>query len=252
MTGHSFYLPTEAPHFQVKIDDEWFVFCTIHKNASSSIRRLIENASKVKRDDEESIFHFLFVNHLARSVGDINKSRNVMAFVRDPVERVVSCYQNKFIQRQGNRTIFKDYGDVMGKGAEFATFEQFVEGYIDRCFNGKSTVNKKHDRHIYTQHQQLLPLNYDIVARVEQFDSVLKSVGVSHYLPQGRENSTSGKESFPGAASISADILHQRYLSTGRTPDRDSLLTPRLVDKIKDLYHDDFLSFGHLFEVGAP
>ena len=251
MTGHSFYLPTEAPHFQLEIDDEWYVFCAIHKNASSTIRRLIENVSKIKRGDGESIFHFLYVNHLARSVADINKSCNVMAFVRDPVERVVSCYQNKFIQRQGNRTIFKDYGDVIGDGAGSATFEQFVEGYIGRCFNGKSTVNKKHDRHIYTQHQQLLPVNYQRIALVDQFDSVLSDVGLNHLLPKSRENSTSDKEYLPGASSIPADSLHNHFLNSGKTPDATCLLTSDLVNRIRSLYKADFEAFGHLFD-SAP
>ncbi len=42
MAGRSFYLPTDAPHFQVQVGGRWYVCCTIHKNASSSIRAVVE------------------------------------------------------------------------------------------------------------------------------------------------------------------------------------------------------------------
>lgn len=241
----SLYLPTEAPHFQLQVDGKWYVFCAIHKNASSSIRSLVEAGSSARRAEYESIFRFLFLNHLVRSHQEIDRARHVMVFVRHPLDRVVSCFQNKFIQRKGNRTIFADYRDTTDSDPSQATFEHFVHSYLRRSFGKGDAASRQRDRHIYTQ-QQLLPVNYDIVARVDQFDEVMRDIGLSHLLP-GRANATSGAVDMPGASTISAEELHDRYRETGETPDKASLLTAPLVSEINHLYRADLEAFGHLF-----
>lgn len=244
LAGRSLYLPTEAPHFQVQVNGEWFVFCAIHKNASSSIRALVEAGSSRGRGADESIFRFLFLNHLVRSRKEVDRARHVMVFVRPPLDRVVSCFQNKFIQRKGNRTIFADFKQVTGADPAQATFERFVHDYLRLCFGG-GKVNRHRDRHIYTQQQQLLPVDYDVVARVDQFDQVMNEVGLVQLLP-GRTNSTSGAVEIPKAWSMSAEELHELYRETGQTPDKASLLNPALVEEINHHYRADIHAFGHL------
>ena len=246
LAGRSLYLPTEAPHFQIKVNGQWYVFCAIHKNASSSIRALVEAGSSKKRGADESIFRFLFLNHLARDHREIERARYVMVFVRHPLVRVVSCFQNKFIQRQGNRTIFRDYMRVTKADPESVTFEEFVYNYLRPCF-GVGSVKPGHDRHIYTQQQQLLPVNYDVIARVDQFDTVMREIGLNDLLPE-RANATSGAVPIPGASRMTARVLHAHYRETGGTPDRASLLTPELEGEIKNLYRADLQAFDHLFD----
>ena len=149
LAGRSFYLPTEAPHFQVEVNGLWYVFCAIHKNASSSIRKLVETGSARERRADESIFRFLFLNHLVRSHREIERARYVMVFVRHPLDRVVSCFRNKFIQRKGCRTVFRDYSQVTGANPEQATFEQFVRDYLRPCLRGGGR-NKLHPDTIAT------------------------------------------------------------------------------------------------------
>ncbi|MDT0619873.1 sulfotransferase family 2 domain-containing protein [Salinisphaera sp. P385] len=245
--GRSLYLPTEAPHFQVKVDGEWYVFCAIHKNASSSIRSIVENASALKRAENQSIFNFLFLNHLVRSRKEIERARHVMVFVRHPLDRVVSCFQNKFIQQKGNRTIFADYRAVTKRDPCKSSFEEFVSGYITACFAGKTEVGGRHDRHIYTQRQQLLPVDYDVVKRVDEFDETMERAGLAHLLP-GRANATSGKVRVSDAWRLTADELNEHYRKTGETPGKASLLSDELVDQINQLYRADLQAFGHLFD----
>ncbi len=250
MAGRSLYLPTEAPHFQVNVDGEWYVFCTIHKNASSSIRSILESASDLKQVEEQSIFNFLFLNHLARSRKELDRARHVMVFVRHPLDRVVSCFQNKFIQQKGNRTIFCDYRAVTKRDPYKSSFEEFVSDYIAACFQGKPKVGRSHDRHIYTQCQQLLPVYYDVVQRVDQFDETMERLGLAHLLP-GRANATSGKVRVPDAWRLTADELNEHHRKTGETPDKMSLLNEELVDRINFLYRADLQTFGHLFDTEA-
>ena len=97
------------------------------------IRKLVETGSARERRADESIFRFLFLNHLVRSHREIERARRVMVFVRHPLDRVVSCFRNKFIQRKGCRTVFRDYSQVTGANPEQATFEQFVRDYLRPC-----------------------------------------------------------------------------------------------------------------------
>lgn len=247
VAGRSLYLPTEAPHFQVQVGGQWYVFCAIHKNASSSIRGLVEAASTSKRDPEESIFRFLFLNHLVRGHREIERARHVMAFVRHPLDRVVSCFQNKFIQQKGNRTIFRDYQHVTGSDPSSVTFERFVYDYLRPSFKRRGEVDRRRDRHIYTQQQQLLSVDYDIVARVDQFDEVMHGIGVGDLLP-GRANATSGAVDAPDAWAMTAGELNALYRETDQTPNKASLLNHTLVDEINHLYRADLRAFGHLFD----
>lgn len=244
LVDRSLYFTTEAPHFQVEVNEQWYVFCAIHKNASSTIRALVEAGSSKERSTDETNFHFLYLNHLVRSRAEIERARNVSLFVRRPFDRMVSCFQNKFIQRKGNRTIFLDYARVTGADPSLATFESFVHQYLRPCFGGGS-VKSRHNRHIYTQQQQLLPVDYDIVARVDQFDDVMGTIGLGHLLGK-HINSSSGSVTVPGASQIAAEELHARYQETGEVPDKASLLT--LKDEINDLYRADLEAFGHLFK----
>lgn len=245
--SRSLYLPTEAPHFQFNVGGEWYVFCAIHKNASSSIRSIVESASDLKRAEEQSVFNFLYLNHLVRSSAEIDRARHVMVFVRDPLDRVVSCYQNKFIQQKGNRTIFADFRAVTERDPCKSSFEAFVSGYIARCFDKKPEVGSRHDRHIYTQRQQVLPADYDVVKRVDEFNDTMKQMGLAHLLP-GRANATSGSVQVSDAWRLTADELNERYRKTGETPDKASLLNPELVDRINYLYRADLQTFGRLFD----
>ena len=137
LANRSFYLSTEAPHFQFEVNGEWYVFCAIHKNASSSIRALVETASPKERGADTSLFDFLFANHLVRNRHEIERAKHLVVFIRHPVERVISCFSNKFIQQKGNRSIFHDYAKVTGANPQKATFNQFINGYMRPCFGGR-------------------------------------------------------------------------------------------------------------------
>lgn len=246
IVGRSLYLPTEAPHFQVQVQGKWYVFCMLPKNASSSIRAIIQ-AALVEGGGGK--VQSLMRNNLARKHSEFSRAHHVMVFLRHPADRVVSAFQNKFIQRKNGATgkeILQDYERATGLSADAGSFEDFVVRYLRVCFGRGINVSRHRDPHIYTQQQQLLPVDYDIVARVDQFDEVMRDIGLSHLLP-GRANATSGAVDMPGASTISAEELHDRYRETGETPDKASLLTAPLVSEINHLYRADLEAFGHLF-----
>lgn len=172
-----------------------------------------------------------------------------MVFVRSPVDRVVSVYQNKFVQRKNGATgkkILSDCRYVTGLDYGDINFGDFVSGYLSRCFNGRSYVSGARDPHIYTQKQQLLPVQYDIVESVNNFDSVMQSIGLGQLL-SSRANATSGKVDIPDAFNVSSNDLHQHYLSTGETPSSNSLLGSDLKEMINSLYFEDLMFFSSYF-----
>ncbi len=52
----------------------------------------------------------------------------------------------------------------------------------------------------------------------------------------------------PGAWRMKAGELHEHYLETGETPNKESLLNDELIRKINFLYRADIQAFGHLFD----
>lgn len=212
----------------------------------------VENASDLKRAEPQIDLQLPVGKPSGSQLEEVERARHAMVFVCDPLGRVLSCFQNKFIQQKGNRTLFADYRAPSKRDLCKSNFEEFVSGYyIAACFfAGKPGLRVRHDRHIYTQRQQLMPVNYDVVKRVDEFDETMEKVGLAHLL-SCRANATSGKVRIPDAWRLAADELNEHYRKSGESPYKSSLLNNELADQINYLYRADLVAFGHLFEKEA-
>jgi len=130
-------------------DENRFVWFRVAKVGTRTILDILKKNSKVSIHGSNVIY-------------DKRKFKNYFkfAFVRNPWDRVVSCYQNKIVEKMK-----PDYfGECLGK-----SFEYFVK------FIQKENLSKS-NRHIRLQ-SRLFPCNdVDFIGRFENFNSDVKFV----------------------------------------------------------------------------
>lgn len=198
------------------LDQYSILFYNIPKVASSSIWSLcaeIEKGHKVVRRDQIRGFKIPSIKSSDLSeFPDVTK----IAFVRNPFDRVVSCYinkiankHNKFIQRNGL--------------SENMSFESFV----DHICQLKDCDSDRHFRSQYTyifDHQANLLADY--VGRIETFSEDFNEVINLYQLPKLEIPNWNNTKHKPYAA----------------------YFNPLLVDKIQERYKIDLMLFGYEFD----
>ena len=100
-----------------------------------------------------------------------------IAFVREPMERIVSAYQNKFAQDYEGRTYHHKYGKSIMKfrkhftgevtDEHYTKFNEFVQYFIDR------PSNKNRNEHWERQYKlcSSCVINYDFIGKYNSLKS---------------------------------------------------------------------------------
>jgi hypothetical protein len=122
-------LPREKP--QLYLFPEYkFGYIQIPKVASRSIRTAVTAHMSGSAPDENvnqnliAEFEALYARHLKHSeIAELSKDNFIFAFVRNPYERIYSCYKNKIldVRNLGGRNIFEKHGIDLD-----VSFEEFV------------------------------------------------------------------------------------------------------------------------------
>lgn len=248
--GLPLYLDTESRHYRLNYRGKRYLFCYIPKNASSSILWLLFNLSSHRINDnveKENIDKLMKQHHLVRSLRDLKKIDASFLFVRNPYTRVVSTFVNKFVVRLGNDSIFRDYYSCTGLDPKDATFSDFVERYLAQSTDPVSgNICKARNRHIYTQLQQLLPIDYTEVSDTSEFDRI-----VSRYFPNvtpPRKNSRpASSSSITNACLVPSSMLHDAFLRDQEVPSYSAFEGNELRSLISDIYEKDFRFFKEIF-----
>ena len=209
------------------------------KNASSSFKRLIisQSAYKDKRKDFQSSLKFLSEFHAAktRKFGRFDHSIFV---VRDPVDRVLSVFKNKFVERIGNIDIFESYSRITGKNPETATFSDFITDYIGHPFSDL-------DVHVRPQSFSVLPRDYSDPILLEclharMTDIIGPKLADRYFLPKVNSTADAGLLELDAAYLVPAGDLRRMYLEQNEFPDRECFLSAAIRQRIGDLYARDF------------
>ena len=96
--------------------------------------------------------HFLRSYH-ARQGQEIESFDHSVFVVRETMQRIISVYRNKFIQRRGNHDIFASYASRTGRDPELASFRDLVEDYLSHPLASL-------DSHVWPQAGHLEPAVY--------------------------------------------------------------------------------------------
>lgn len=231
-----------AKHFRVDAGGETLVFCYIRKNASSAFKALAIELSpaRARLGDYASGYDFLRARHRAASL--TAATRAVLA-VRDPVERLVSTFRNKFVQRIGAAGIFASYRDVAGAEPEAARFEDFVLRYL-------LAPGARLDPHVAPQVAHLLPARYTEATPLAGLHDVMAGIVGPELAARHFAAPVNATRTFDGAPGAEVGMetrawirpsgeLHAAFLRDGRLPAPAALLAPHLVEAAAAFYAAD-------------
>ncbi len=152
------FIPTHA----IKLDSLKLVYVPIPKVANHSIKKVL--AQKVGMRGKLSAHKYDW-NYVALNTLSAIPYYS-FSMVRNPLDRLVSCYVQKLEMKQAS-TLFWKYGNQLKKGISFYEFANFV------C----KTPDSIADRHFKSQHCFLFYNNQLVVDYVGRFENLEEDWG---------------------------------------------------------------------------
>ena len=230
-------------------DRQSVIYCYVPKVACTNWKRMMQvfDGKKVDPLDvgKEQV-HLLKYSHLSELPKTEMEWRNNIyysfVFVRHPFERLLSAYRNKlqkpytdYFQRKYGSSILKlfrvNLTQQQYREGKNVTFKEFVD-FVIHVYDKRGA--RDFDEHWQVMHTLCTPctMKYNYVGKMETLlqdaDEILREIGVYD------------KVKFPANATdkykVKLKSLMERYYST---------LTKTSVDKLYNIYKDDFLSFGY-------
>lgn len=182
------------------LDEEEVVFVSVAKSACSSIK-----ASITENPPDGTTVHD-HISHLSnRRIPVSKRSYFVFTFVRDPYERLTSCYRSKFNKQNESEFIYSHY--LFGYLKNDDTFEEFLRK-VSKIPDFLS------DRHFKSQHYIIFSHGnkIDYIGKVENLDSDYEDIrqryGFSELTVRNKSQGKSANELF---TTESRKMVYKRY-----------------------------------------
>lgn len=230
--------------YKIAFEDISIVYTYIRNNACSSFKNFFRWGSEYELGRGKETLREMGRYHLVRDY-KVAESADYRIFVyRDPVERMVSLYKNKFIQGSGAEGMHRDYYALTGERAEDASFLDFITKYVSNV--GRE---EKLNPHVLPQSWHLMPICYNAAIHIKKLGEEMKFLvgeNASKEIFSSPYNSTSIKKNvfFGGGEGIKA-YRYKEYLKTdGVYPSLESLVTEKIRRKIVEVYSDDYEMIG--------
>ena len=171
LEGSDFVTPVrQRPHVRCQIDSIDFATPIIRKNASSALVRFLRSLlgdDSSTRASRLEILKLFSSNHEEAAT-----ARDRLLILRDPVERVRSVYQNKFVDLVGDGKQPGDIGleaeRITGRSARDFDWESFVFEYV---LSGKAV-----DPHFKPQVAHLGSISYNRVVLLEALPIAMANI----------------------------------------------------------------------------
>ncbi|MGF1522999.1 MAG: sulfotransferase family 2 domain-containing protein [Leptolyngbyaceae cyanobacterium] len=229
------------PHFIFDFSGKRIVYCYIRKNACSAFKGLIVGLSNADpKPQYQDVLQYILQHHRCQYPQDFTQADHIIFVHRDPIDRIISLFINKFIQQRGNTDIFNNYRAMTGSDPRAANFRDFVESYLPKDM-------KKLDPHVIPQFDHLLPVVYTEsipLARLhEAMAGILNEQIADTYFSQKVNATISSGQDYddPMAAQIPAIKLRQTWLAEGTLPTKKSFIDNEmhLDKKLQSIYAKD-------------
>ncbi|MEM6460761.1 MAG: sulfotransferase family 2 domain-containing protein [Pseudomonadota bacterium] len=230
-------------HFVGDFDGQRLLYCYIRKNACSAFKSLFlhgyDPALMQMAGNKQIGYLSRFCS--ARYPQDVKGADHVVFIHRDPFERALSTFINKFVQGTGNEDITVDYRRVTGLEAETASFDDFLHKYLSHEIEGL-------DVHVMPQRRHLWPILYtDAIAISQLHESMARIIGedlAGTYFGKPKNVSEGYSEEWaPGVYSdrTPSNELRSLLANTGRIPPKSAFLTDRQRKRIAEIYREDLI-----------
>lgn len=223
-------------HFALDVGGQNIAYAYIRKNACSAFKRLFM-AESPHSDGKADALGVMGAHHVA-GLRKVATADVRVCVLRDPIDRILSVWRNKWIQDSGNADIFRSYTTLVGGGPRKATFTDFVEKYL-------SQPHGSLDAHVWTQSSHLMPVRYDVAVDISGLHSAMTDllgadIADAHFARRRNVSSGFGESDEP-VSDVPAHELTKRFAQEKLMPSRAALLTPSLEEQLTSLYADDLV-----------
>jgi len=228
-------------HFTLEVGGKRIIYCYIRKNACTAFKKLFlaHSIAEPKPVEGENPIDFMIRHHRARFPRDYFAAQHIIFVYRDPIERVVSVFRNKFVEEKGNSDIFESFQRLTGLDPYKCTFREFVNVYLQYEW-------RKLDPHLRPQYRHLLPVQYTDAIPLERLhEYMLCIVGeeVADRIFKNRTNASQDscrdEQAEETVCDIPADELSRRLRQENIMPSTNSFLDESLKRRLRLLYRED-------------
>ncbi|XP_064612877.1 carbohydrate sulfotransferase 11-like isoform X2 [Liolophura sinensis] len=246
-------LPTKTLSSIIVDDRHQVLYCQIPKVACTNWRRVflilsgklnITNPLEILSDDA----HHKYKNNLRYlsqyGLGEIRyRLKNYFKFMiaREPLERVLSAYRNKFImkfsstfQRLYGRKIIKRYRrnatEQAKEEGDDVSFAEFVQYLLDP----RTVMEQPLNEHWIQQHKHCFPctVNYDVIGHYENLDS--DATHILHYMNVDKNVTFPSRYSTYSHSKTSESL--KKYFKQVPLP---------MLRDLYEMYYLDYMIFGY-------
>ena len=236
------HLRTGSQHFVGDIDGRRLVYCYIRKNACSSFKALLVDAHEPSLSQMAGSQRNDYLRRFCSArFSDARDADHLIFVFRDPFERAVSIYVNKFVQRSGATGMMDSYRKVTGCKPETATFDDYLHKYLSHNMKGL-------DPHVRPQKRHLWPIQYTDAVPITRLKATMAGIigedRAETYFGKATNATTSSPEIWPNgieADRIPGEELRSTFLNAGTLPPKSAFLTTRSRRRIEDLYREDLV-----------
>lgn len=222
-------------HFVFPIEGVQFGYLYLRKNGCSTFRNLMEMSA---RENDLGSSHSVFK---MPSLSAFSSSRYRLAILRDPVERIVSCWNNKFIQQYGHKDMMQNFSQLCSIPEENITFVEYVTNYV------RLAGSTKMDVHLLPQSMYMFPLNlYTNIYFLSELNSEIRKIipvkVFAKVFGQLRNNTSQflASPTTSDIASMPVAVLRKKFEKTNTIPNFRDIIDENMLEIIQDVYSEDY------------
>lgn len=257
----------ESIHLRFTINNQKYLYTYIRKNACSSFKNLLQSEYLLKEKAKEitpsafkisfwplcfpTVFrllsrklsmHDIVSLYGIENVGVAQTIPNRIFIYRDPIERIISVFNNKLIQQNGASDISRHIeSNVKGlKSLEEINFDSFVEDYLVRVSEGLPV-----DPHLMPQKSHLLPIVYNCAIPIKFLYNDLKILfgqDIANKFFLIPHNATAGfaASSTEFTGNVPIKRLRQQFIVNRKLPTAEMLMSESTAKLIQGIYRQDY------------
>ncbi|MDM8167643.1 sulfotransferase family 2 domain-containing protein [Roseovarius sp.] len=246
-------------HYEINLGGRKILYAYIRKNACTAFRRLLNDEyhrlhppaeGKKQRSREDFLLsgnmkEFLV---LRKNLRNVDAYDNTVFVYRDPLDRLISVFTNKFIADKGAKDIKRNFEGLTGLRFDDATFDDFID-YAKHDF-------KQLDRHLWPQKAHLWDIKYTDAIRIDHLQQSMRSL-----IGPGRSRKWFGRKvnSSMEVRTASSEVLTsvpvsdlRHYQVEGRELGKKNFTTEKVREFVAERYSQDVEMISAIEVVSRP